>query len=141
MNIGDVKNLKEISWYTTVPLFVCAWIMQDINALQVDLVSPFSFVVTVAGYFSKVVGGLFAAYVVWLFAAIHLENDSFPFTLLLATFLLTLAGVGFAIHIIKPPQLTLSVNIAWFAALASVAFNLYEIKSNAHRRPEADKNL
>lgn len=138
MTFRDLKSLKELSWYTTIPLFVCAWIMQDINSIQPELTTIIGFVLTVGEYFLKVVGGLFVAFTVWLFAVVYLENDSFPLTLLLATFVLTLAGVGFAVFIIKPPQLTLPVNIAWFAALASMAFNLYEIKSTHNNAISAD---
>jgi len=134
MNLGQLKNLKELSWYTTVPLFVCAWIMQDIGIVQVELLSISGFVLTVGQYFLNVVVCLFISYAVLVFAVSHTEKDSFPLILLLATFILTLAGVGLGVFIIKPSQLTLPVNIIWFAALASVAFNLYEIQSGIHKK-------
>ncbi|HED06042.1 MAG TPA: hypothetical protein ENI61_05095 [Ignavibacteria bacterium] len=134
MNLGQLKNLKELSWYTTVPLFVCAWIMQDIGIAQVELLSISGFVLTVGQYFVDVVVCLFISYAVLVFAVSHIKKDSFPLILLLATFILTLAGVGLGVFIIKPSQLTLPVNIIWFAALASVAFNLYEIQSGIHTK-------
>ena len=132
MDLKNLKYLKELSWYTTVPLFVCAWIMQDMSSVQGELSTIFGFLKLVGEYFIKVVFGLLIAYWVWLEAAVRLEKDSPFFTLLLATYLLTLAAVGFAIFIIKPEQMSLPVNVIWFAALASVAFNLYEIKTSTH---------
>ena len=112
MSIKDLKYLKELSWYTTVPLFVCAWIMQDFIVIQSELTSVLGFVKIVSIYFAKVVIGLLFAFVIWLIAAVNLDKVSFPFTLLLATFLLTLAGTGLAIYIIKPGHLNLPVNIS-----------------------------
>jgi len=136
MSIRDLKYLKELSWYTTVPLFVCAWMLQDINSIGAQLTSLWGFVSIVGEYFVKVLGILLIAYIVWLFSAVRLEKEYIPFTLLLATFLLTMAGVGFAVFFIKPESISLPLNIVWFAAFASVAFNLYEINAAAHNTYE-----
>lgn len=29
MGISDLEKLKKLSWYTTVPLLVFAWVIQD----------------------------------------------------------------------------------------------------------------
>jgi len=129
MNFRELDKLKELSWYTTVPLFVSAWILHDIVSLQKELTTVLGFVSVVGEYFVKVVIGLFIAFSIWLFTAVRVEDDSFPFTILLATFILTLSGVGFGVYILKQEHLSLPVNIVWFAALASLAFNLYQLKS------------
>jgi hypothetical protein len=141
MGIGDFKSLKELSWYATVPLFVCAWLIQDFYTIQNEFTTVIGFVSIVSSYFGKVLAALFLTYVIWLILVSKLENEDFIFTLLLATFLLTLAAAGFGIYFLKPIELTMPVNIIWFAALASVAFNLYEINhSRAKAMEEMNKN-
>ena len=130
MNLSNLNHLKNLSWYTTVPLLVCAWLLQDQVSTTSDISSLWSLTLVVGIYFMKVVGGLFAAYIIWLFASVHLDSDGLPLTILLATFLLTLAAVGFGIYILKPTGMSLPVNIIWFAAFGSVAFNLYQIQNS-----------
>jgi hypothetical protein len=127
MSLSDLKHLKDLSWYTTVPLLVCAWIIQDKALSDPASIGTVAFAVIVGFYFLKVVFYLLCAYAVWLFASVHVEPEGLPLTLLLATFLLTLAFVGIVVRL--NGKNTLPVNIFWFFAFGSVAFNLYQIHS------------
>ena len=127
MSLSDLKHLKDLSWYTTVPLLVCAWIIQDKALPDPANIGIFAFAGIVVAYFVKVVFGLLCAYAAWLFASVRVEPEGLPLTLLLATFFLTLASVGMTVHL--NGKNTLPVNVLWFFALGSVAFNLYQIHS------------
>lgn len=130
MNIGDLNHLKNLSWYTTVPLLVCAWMLQDSSSFVSEISSLWGLVSVVGKYFIKVVGGLVVVYFLWLLASVYIVKEILPLSLLLATFLLTLSAVGFGIYIMKPADITLPINILWFAACGSIAFNIYQIQNN-----------
>jgi len=130
MNFSDLNHLKNLSWYTTVPLLVVAWMFQDSPTLASQVGSLWGLVSVVALYFAKVVAGLFGLYFLWLLASVYIEREGLPLTLLLATFLLTLSAVGFAIFVLKPADISLPINIVWFAACGSIAFNIYQMHNS-----------
>ena len=130
MNLADLNHLKNLSWYTTVPLLVCAWLLHDFSASSVTAISFFQLLETVLLYFGKVIGGLIILYIVWLYASIYIDLTGFPITLLLATFLLTLSAVGLGIHFFESEEIDLPINVVWFLSFASIAFNLYQLNHN-----------
>lgn len=136
MNLADLNHLKNLSWYTTVPLLVSAWMLQNAPELAAEVSTLLGLMAVVGEYFIKVVAGLFFAYVCWLYASVYIDAAEFPFTLLLATFLLTLACVGMGIYILKPTNIVLPVNFLWFASCGSIAFNLYQIHSSIYGNDE-----
>lgn len=130
MSLSDISHLKNLSWYATVPLLVCAWLLQENSVHAFEISSLWDLVSIVASYFGKVIAGLFVAYSVWFFASVYIDKDGIFLTLVFATFLLTLSAVGFGIYIMKPAGIALPINILWFAACGSVAFNLYQIQNS-----------
>lgn len=130
MNFQELSHLKTLSWYTTVPLLVCAWMLQDFSSVNSEALTLWSLIAAVLVYFGKVLLGLVLLYIAWLYASAYLEPSGLPLTLLLATFMLTVSGAGVSIYLLKPQGIELPVNIVWFIATASVAFNLYQIHSS-----------
>ena len=130
MNFQELNHLKTLSWYTTVPLLVCAWMLQDFSSFNSEALTLWLLIAAVSTYFVKVLFGLMFLYIAWLYASAYLEPSGLPLTLLLATYMLTVAGAGIGIYFLKPQGIELPVNIVWFIAIASVAFNLYQIHSS-----------
>jgi hypothetical protein len=132
MNLSDLNHLKTLSWYTTIPLLVCAWMLQDASKLDGETWTVLSMLVTVGEYFIKVLGGLLVMYIFWLYASVYLETTQFPLTHLLANYLLTFACVGLGIHMLKPENISLPINFLWFASCASISFNLYQLQHSVY---------
>lgn len=139
MGLSDLEKLKQLSWYTTVPLFVFAWFLHEEAYLNPELLTIYGGVSIVASYFIPIVITLFFSFCAWLGLMYKMESgtDIF-FTLLLATFILSIAGTGVGISLMKPANISLSYNIFWFLGLGSVAFNLYQlVESNVKAREQA----
>lgn len=128
MNVSDINHLKNLSWYTTVPLLVCAWMFQDSQEIIPRIEGLIDLLAIIAQYFIKVVAGLVVVYLGWLISSIYIDVDWIPLTLIFATFLLTVAAVGFGVFLYKPIDMNLPINILWFASVGSIAFNLYQIE-------------
>jgi len=127
MGLSDLDKLKQLSWYTTVPLLVFAWIVQDKAYLEPEFLTLLGGLSTVVKYFTNVLGVLALAYFGWLQLISIMRDSDKIFTLLLATFILSVAGVGVGISLLKPSDVILPFNIYWFFGMGSVAFNLYEL--------------
>ncbi|EIQ1513582.1 hypothetical protein BOO22_21360 [Vibrio cidicii] len=127
MGISDLEKLKKLSWYTTVPLLVFAWVIQDKAYLDPTFFTFFGGLNVIGTYFTKIVVALFVAFVVWIELVSRMGNADKVFTLLFATFILTIAGVGVGLNLLNPTGTQPPFNIYWFIALGSIAFNLYEM--------------
>ena len=137
MNLADLNHLKNLSWYTTVPLLVCAWLLHDFGGEGNEAISFLQLLEVVLIYFGKVLVGLMALYVVWIYTSVYVDLTGFPLTLLLATFLLTLSAVGIGIHFFKAEDVNLPINVVWFLSFASVAFNLYQLNQSVTEADDA----
>lgn len=140
MGLTDFKHLKDLSWYTTVPLIVCAWMFQSGAPTQLETGSITDFVLVIGEYFAHTVGALLLAYFLWMLASDFLDTEGLPFTLLFATFLLTLSAAGIALHLVSPETFDLPINFLWFFAFGSVAFNLFQIRSNVLEQQTKSRN-
>jgi Na+/glutamate symporter len=129
MGLSDLKHLKDLSWYTTVPLFVCASLLQTSALGSDDSQTIWQFLSVTAEHFAQVVVALFFAFALWVMASAHIDTTGLPLTMLLATFLLTVAAVGICVHFLKPPGVVLPANILWFVSFGSLSFNLFQIQS------------
>ncbi|MCJ2367863.1 hypothetical protein [Aeromonas dhakensis] len=130
MNIADIQIIKQLSWYLTIPFFTCALAAQNSVGLAETTGSFLSLIEFVGEYFMWVLGSLFGLFVVWLFIFTRLEQATdLPLTLVFATFLLSLAMVGFASHQIASNGSNSSMNIYWFLGMASLAFNFYQMQN------------
>jgi hypothetical protein len=128
---SSIKNLKEISWYLSIPVITIAYIIQShspdtsafieeigFNLYWMELVSISFFKVTVALVF-VLAGATFLGY-------LELKIN-FPILLGLATFLLTISILGIISHSGYINNIKSTYNIFWFIGLGSIAFNMYEI--------------
>ncbi|WP_415029153.1 hypothetical protein [Alcanivorax sp.] len=140
MGLTDFKHLKDLSWYTTVPLIVCAWMFQGGVTAQLEAGSITDFVLVIGEYFAYTVGALLLAYFLWTIASDFIDTEGLPFTLLFATFLLTLGAAGIALHLISSGSFDLPINFLWFFAFGSVAFNLFQIRSNVLEQQTKSEN-
>jgi hypothetical protein len=104
--------------------------LHDAQNLPSQTLTVFGLLGIVGFYFAKVAIGLVLTYVAWLYVSAYIEPAGFPLTLILATFLLTLASVGIGIYLLKPENIILPINFLWFAACGSIAFNLYQIHTS-----------
>lgn len=97
---------------------------------QLETGSMTDFVWVIGEYFVWTIGALLLAYFLWTIASDFLDTEGLPFTLLFATFLLTLSAAGIALHLVTSGPFDLPINFLWFFAFGSVAFNLFQIRSN-----------
>ncbi|OZS42481.1 hypothetical protein [Photobacterium sanguinicancri] len=139
MGFSDLEKLKQLSWYTTVPLLVFAWVLQDKVYLDPEFLTVLGGVSIVGSYFIKVIGILGISYIVWLGLVSRMGDMDNLFTMLLATFILSVAGVGFGISLMKPSDITLNFNMFWFLGFGSIAFNLYQMLTAKVESTEQDR--
>ncbi|MEZ9565324.1 hypothetical protein AB4226_09195 [Vibrio artabrorum] len=140
MGFSDLGKLKQLSWYTTVPLLVFAVFLQDEAYLDPDILTIYGGISIVGHYFLPTVGLLFLTYWAWLSLISRMdEGTDIFFTLALATFILSLAGVGVGMSLLKPSDIALSYNIFWFLGLGSIAFNLYQMVDDRVKARDQDR--
>ena len=125
----DIKSIKELSWYLTVPLITVAYILQtsDISSVLGAVDSTTATLQLLSGAFFKVLGGLFFLFVFLLYIGTYEKRAKIPFLLIIATFILTVAIFGLAMYWEDFSSNKMPYNVFWFFGFMALAFNIYQL--------------
>lgn len=135
IKLDDIKNIKELSWYLTVPLFTSASVLENIQHAPMKGDTKFQYlfkwIIFIGEHFFSVSIGLIIFFLLYMLIAGRLEGvHNFPLTLILATVILSFATVGLMLHAFKLNGIDIPVNIVWFISFTALSFNLYQLNSN-----------
>lgn len=135
LKLSNIKNLKELSWYLTIPILTSAATLQNIINAPIKNKSNFFYILDwlsfVGEYFVIISISLLLFFVIYLLVSGWLEIlHNFPFTLIIATTILSFATVGLVLHIAKPENVLIPLNIFWFFGFIALSFNLYQLESD-----------
>ena len=99
MTISDIKIIKELSWYLTIPLFTCASIVHSPAAILENSNNLLGFLWVIIEHCAMASGGLLITFIVYLVVGFGLENKlEFPVSLAIATIILSISAVGLMLN-------------------------------------------
>lgn len=144
IKLGAIKNLKELSWYLTLPLLTSAMVLQNISDAPSNshdkFQLAFDWFLFVGNNFTIIAIILAIFFIFYFVAGGWLEGiHNIPFTLILSTTILSFSGVGLMLHTVKPEGIEISINIIWFLGFTALSFNLYQLDSNKEEHNKSQK--
>ncbi len=137
-NLSNIKSLKELSWYLTIPLFTCAAVLQNIKVAPTAnseiYIYMFDWFTFVGEEFVKVLifCVILFGFCSFVSAWIRVKLDISYFLLVIATMILSFSLVGVMLCVYKPNNIDLPINIVWFLGSTALSFNLFQMDSRVN---------